>query len=95
VLGVDPYSTADSGIYKTAPRRTLDDMRRLSEKIKRDRVYESDQKRRWLSCVAAAASNDWQLKTRRRGFVAAGGKQACQFFISMPWRCWRLRDDRL
>jgi hypothetical protein len=46
VLGVDPYSTADSGIHKTAPRRTLDDMRRLCEKIKRDRVYESDQKRR-------------------------------------------------
>jgi hypothetical protein len=39
VLGVDPYSTADSGIHKTAPRRTLHDMRRLSEKIKRRRVY--------------------------------------------------------
>jgi hypothetical protein len=46
VLGVDPYSTADSGIHKTAPRRTLDDMRRLSEKIKRDRAYESGQKGR-------------------------------------------------
>jgi hypothetical protein len=37
--GVDPYSTADSGIHRTAPRRTLDDMRRLSEKIKSERVY--------------------------------------------------------
>jgi hypothetical protein len=44
--GVDPYSTADSGIHKTAPRRTLDDMRRLSERIKRARLYGSDQQRR-------------------------------------------------
>jgi hypothetical protein len=44
--GVDPYSTADSGIHKTVPRRTLDDMRRLSERIKRVRLYGSEQKLR-------------------------------------------------
>jgi hypothetical protein len=44
--GVDPYSTADSGIRKAISRRTLDDMRRLSERIKRVRLYGSDQKTR-------------------------------------------------
>ena len=36
----DPYSTADSHhlLEKKAPRRTLDDMRKLSEEIKRTRV---------------------------------------------------------
>jgi hypothetical protein len=46
VGGVDPYSTADSGIRKAMSRRTLDDMRRLSERIKRVRLYGSDQKTR-------------------------------------------------
>ena len=36
----DPYSTADSHhlLEKKAPRRTLDDMRKLSEEIKRARA---------------------------------------------------------
>ena len=36
----DPYSTADSHalLAKKAPRRTLDDMRKLSEEIKRTRA---------------------------------------------------------
>jgi hypothetical protein len=36
----DPYSTADSHalLAKKAPRRTLDDMRKLSEEIKRARA---------------------------------------------------------
>jgi hypothetical protein len=35
----DPYSTADAHhlLAKKAPRRTLDDMRKLSEEIKRNR----------------------------------------------------------
>jgi hypothetical protein len=38
--GDDPYSTGDrrSFIEKRAPRRTLDDMRKLSEEIKRARA---------------------------------------------------------
>lgn len=38
--GSDPYSTADSRhlLEKKAPRRTLDDMRKLSEEIKRARA---------------------------------------------------------
>jgi hypothetical protein len=38
--GDDPYSTGDrrSLIAKRAPRRTLDDMRKLSEEIKRARA---------------------------------------------------------
>lgn len=33
----DPYSTADAPRSQKGPRRTLDDMRRLSEEIKRAR----------------------------------------------------------
>jgi hypothetical protein len=33
----DPYSTADAPRSQKTPRRTLDDMRRLSEEIKRAR----------------------------------------------------------
>ena len=33
----DPYSTADAPRTQKAPRRTLDDMRKLSEEIKRAR----------------------------------------------------------
>jgi hypothetical protein len=33
----DPYSTADAPKTQKAPRRTLDDMRKLSEEIKRAR----------------------------------------------------------
>jgi hypothetical protein len=33
----DPYSTADTPRSQKGPRRTLDDMRRLSEEIKRTR----------------------------------------------------------
>jgi hypothetical protein len=36
-VGVDPYSTAVSTEPKKAPRRTLDDMRKLSEEIKKKR----------------------------------------------------------
>jgi hypothetical protein len=41
----DPYSTGDkrSLIAKRAPRRTLDDMRKLSEEIKRARALKSSQ----------------------------------------------------
>jgi hypothetical protein len=35
--GFDPYSTAAPAEPKKAPRRTLDDMRKLSEEIKRKR----------------------------------------------------------
>ena len=40
VPGNDPYSTADSHhlLANKAPRRTLDDMRKLSEEIKRARA---------------------------------------------------------
>jgi hypothetical protein len=39
--GSDPYSTADSLhlLANKAPRRTLDDMRKLSEEIKRTRAH--------------------------------------------------------
>jgi len=39
--GDDPYSTGDKSslIAKRAPRRTLDDMRKLSEEIKRARNH--------------------------------------------------------
>jgi hypothetical protein len=36
-VGFDPYSTAAPAEPKKAPRRTLDDMRKLSEEIKRKR----------------------------------------------------------
>jgi hypothetical protein len=36
-VGFDPYSTIVSAEPKRAPRRTLDDMRKLSEEIKRKR----------------------------------------------------------
>jgi hypothetical protein len=36
-VGFDPYSTSVSTEPKKAPRRTLDDMRKLSEEIKRKR----------------------------------------------------------
>lgn len=35
--GVDPYSVSKPPAPQKAPRRTLDDMRRLSEEIKRNR----------------------------------------------------------
>ena len=38
VEGRDPYSTATSAGVSEKPRRTLDDMRKLSEEIKRSRV---------------------------------------------------------
>jgi hypothetical protein len=37
VEGFDPYSTATSASAPAKPRRTLDDMRKLSEEIKRNR----------------------------------------------------------
>jgi hypothetical protein len=37
VEGFDPYSTATSPGLSEKPRRTLDDMRKLSEEIKRNR----------------------------------------------------------
>ena len=37
VEGFDPYSTATSMAAPAKPRRTLDDMRKLSEEIKRHR----------------------------------------------------------
>ena len=37
VEGFDPYSTATSPGWSEKPRRTLDDMRKLSEEIKRNR----------------------------------------------------------
>jgi hypothetical protein len=37
VEGFDPYSTATSPSSAEEPRRTLDDMRKLSEEIKRNR----------------------------------------------------------
>jgi hypothetical protein len=37
VEGCDPYSTATSAGVSEKPRRTLDDMRKLSEEIKRSR----------------------------------------------------------
>jgi hypothetical protein len=37
VEGFDPYSTATSPGSSEKPRRTLDDMRKLSEEIKRNR----------------------------------------------------------
>jgi hypothetical protein len=37
IEGVDPYSTATSAGAPQKPRRTLDDMRKLSEEIKRKR----------------------------------------------------------
>jgi hypothetical protein len=37
VEGFDPYSTATSTAVREKPRRTLDDMRKLSEEIKRKR----------------------------------------------------------
>jgi hypothetical protein len=37
IEGVDPYSTATSPGSPEKPRRTLDDMRKLSEEIKRNR----------------------------------------------------------
>jgi hypothetical protein len=37
VEGVDPYSTATAAGAPQKPRRTLDDMRKLSEEIKRNR----------------------------------------------------------
>jgi hypothetical protein len=37
VEGFDPYSTATSTAVSEKPRRTLDDMRKLSEEIKRKR----------------------------------------------------------
>jgi hypothetical protein len=37
VEGCDPYSTATSAGGSEKPRRTLDDMRKLSEEIKRGR----------------------------------------------------------
>jgi hypothetical protein len=37
VEGFDPYSTATSAAVPEKPRRTLDDMRKLSEEIKRKR----------------------------------------------------------
>jgi hypothetical protein len=37
VEGFDPYSTATSPRSSDKPRRTLDDMRKLSEEIKRNR----------------------------------------------------------
>jgi|KBSSwiStaDraftv2_1062776.scaffolds.fasta_scaffold27215_2 hypothetical protein len=37
VEGFDPYSTATSAGAPHKPRRTLDDMRKLSEEIKRNR----------------------------------------------------------
>jgi len=37
VEGFDPYSTATSMAAPDKPRRTLDDMRKLSEEIKRHR----------------------------------------------------------
>ena len=37
VEGCDPYSTATSAGAAEKPRRTLDDMRKLSEEIKRNR----------------------------------------------------------
>jgi len=37
VEGFDPYSTATSPVSSQKPRRTLDDMRKLSEEIKRNR----------------------------------------------------------
>ena len=38
VEGCDPYSTATSAGVSEKPRRTLDDMRKLSEEIKRSRL---------------------------------------------------------
>jgi hypothetical protein len=38
VEGFDPYSTATSVSAPAKPRRTLDDMRKLSEEIKRNRA---------------------------------------------------------
>jgi len=42
--GVDPYSTADipQNVERKVPRRTLNDMRRLSEEIKRARKKSSE-----------------------------------------------------
>ena len=37
VEGFDPYSTATAAGVAQKPRRTLDDMRKLSEEIKRKR----------------------------------------------------------
>ena len=37
IEGFDPYSTATSPASSGKPRRTLDDMRKLSEEIKRNR----------------------------------------------------------
>jgi len=37
IEGFDPYSTATSAAKPEKPRRTLDDMRKLSEEIKRKR----------------------------------------------------------
>jgi hypothetical protein len=37
VEGCDPYSSADSQAQSGKPRRTLDDMRQLSEDIKKGR----------------------------------------------------------
>jgi hypothetical protein len=36
-VGVDPYSVTTPVVSQTTPRRTLDDMRKLSEEIKRSR----------------------------------------------------------
>jgi hypothetical protein len=36
-VGFDPYSTATAHEQPRTPRRTLDDMRKLSEEIKRNR----------------------------------------------------------
>ena len=37
-VGFDPYSTATTQVEPKKPRRTLDDMRKLSEEIKRKRA---------------------------------------------------------
>jgi hypothetical protein len=37
VEGFDPYSSATAPVVSEKPRRTLDDMRKLSEEIKRNR----------------------------------------------------------
>jgi hypothetical protein len=41
VEGFDPYSTATAPRPAQKPRRTLDDMRKLSEEIKRNRQLKS------------------------------------------------------
>ena len=56
----DPYSTGDKSslIAKRAPRRTLDDMRKLSEEIKRARKRTRNRPRPHARACAAAARAD-------------------------------------